>query len=170
MPGADLLKITTPPPDLPEQSVVSYIVGYMLQKRNVPKHCETCSFQFQTASLPELQRYEFLKNKAYEATGCLVYPTVELSTIFDKLEVTFKSIFPHVLAVKGVMVTLNSHTEEICTNTGLACFKCEDKFLTMARLYIKVRVHHSLEEFNKSMPQLRGKAKRNRKMMKLLHV
>ena len=169
LPGSDLNQMTTPPPNLEEENVVSYITGYLIKKLNMPKKCENCQFEFNSSSKPNTDRFTFVGCKSFKDGGCLVYPNEDLCKILDQLEVLFKGLFPHLLAARGVKLTLNTHAKEVCTNTGIACAKCEDKISDMARIYMSLRVHHKLDSVNKMSTQLQGTKRKNRKMEKLLH-
>ena len=97
------------------------ITGYLIKKLKVSNKCDTCGFNFSTIDVPATSRYSFLKHKTYKVDGCLIYATEDLCKVMDQIETTFRAIFRLILAVKGVMLTLNSNAEEICTECGLCC-------------------------------------------------
>ena len=147
-----------------------YITGYLIKKLKVSHKCDTCGFNFSTIDVPDASRYSFLKQKTYKEVGCLIYATEDLCKVIDQIETRFRALFRLILPVKGVMLTLNSNAEEICTDCSLCCEHCQKVLNKMGKLYMAIRLHHQLDKFNKADTELRGNAKRNRKMMKLMHI
>ena len=149
------------------QNVASYMAGYLL--RRVP-FCSQCNSKFTVPNLSDNDpATEFLKAKAYVATGTLIYPSPVFANLVAKLETVFDSNFPHVVHMEKVLMRLvlyaAPHHEGM---TDCDSMPCKEKLVRVARLYMKVRIFHAIKISNLDNKCPHGK--RNRKMLKLLHL
>ena len=152
-----------------EQNVTTYISGYMLNKLTVPMNCPACHNSYRSVSIPENNRFTYLKFKEH-IPGILQYPSNALCLFLDKLEIDFKVSFPIIMAREGILKRLEHCVTQILADSETKCQNCLNLLKKVGRKYMGLRLHHVLDMFNKAAPQERGKAKKNRKMQKLMHV
>ena len=161
-------RVMKPPPSLPEQNIVAYMSGYLLRKADISQ-CVDCSLQLVYDIPPHNELYTFLKYKAHEERGTLVYPTETFKAFIQRVEDLFSVVLSAVMHMEGVMRRLFKNVSK-SLGKMLECNKeeCSVKLRGMILLYLKVRLHHALRISNRQHKITGGK--RNRKIMKLMHV
>ena len=101
-----------------------------------------CSNQLILPKLPspydELSVCEFLQNKTYQETGCLVYPTHAMITFVDRLETLFCGIFEGIIHMPHVLARLCKCADNFCTFLKCKVVQCSLQLKCMVKLYMKV--------------------------------
>ena len=111
---------------------------------------------FQETNLPEsceLSTFEFIRNRNYRSKGCLLIPKKGFSLFIENLERVFNMLFPACMHLPGVLESLVKNTQkeiemfEKCDN-----LTCKLRVRCMTKLYMKVKLHHTLKMSNISNP------------------
>ena len=104
--------------------------------------CQDCSNQLILPKLPShydaLSVHEFLQNKTYQETGCLVCPTPAMITFVDRLETLFCGIFEGVIHMPHVPARLCKCADDFYTFLKCKAVKCSLQLKSMVKFYIKV--------------------------------
>ena len=117
----------------------------------------------------ELSAYEFLRNKTYKETGCLVYPTIAMVQFLEKLESLFCAIFEGIVHMPFILTRLCKSADKHCQFLTCTDIKCKLRVQNMVKLYMKVRIFHALKCSNAYNTEDKS-IKQNRKMLKLRHL
>ena len=170
--ATDAVMLIIPPVTLPTQNVAAYMAGYLLQKIP-PNDCSECSDQLVLPQLPpphhELSVYEFIRNKTYQETGCLIYPTEAMVSFVQNIENIFCATFEQIIYMPFLLARLCKSADEECQFLNCKELKCLQRLKSMLKLYMKVRMHHALKRNNVQIVDDRS-VKRNRKILKLSHL
>ena len=150
------------------ENVACYIAGYVLKKMQID--CSYCSRKFVLKALPTRhQTYAFLKNKRYSENCNLVYPAMVFVKFIEELEIMYTVAFPKVCHLQDVMhVLIESTRHKIDTVLDCNNGMCMDRMMYGLKLYMKVRIHATLKRTNSENKESKGK--RNKKLLKLMHV
>lgn len=167
-----IVAVTTPDLSLPEKNVAAYISGYLLRKFPIDD-CEFCSSFFEQKTFDESSEFsthEYIRNKNYKSKGCLLIPTKAFATFVESLERSFNMIFPACMHLPGVLETLMKNSQKEIQDFE-KCDKenCKARVRCMVKLYMKIKIYHTLKMSNISNHLSTGN-KRNRKILKLMHV
>ena len=161
------------PPCIPTENVTTYIAGYLLQKLPI-KHCVKCEtvscLSVQGEAAGSSARYTFIHEKAY-GDNFLKYPSEVFSSFIDELEAAFVVTFPFYMHRWKVLTGLVLQVKEKCMNIcSCGSAECIKHYTALATLYMKVRLHHALKMSNITNAESAVGKKRNRKMLKLMHI
>ena len=130
--------------------------------------CTHCNFSL--ACPPSSPDYVFVATKAYKESGTLVYPHPVFTKLCEALEVSFAHFFPSVMHTSNVLQKLYHHSLPCAEFVATCSEECLARVHRCVALYMKVRLHHALR-MNNNMLGSQGKGeKRNRKLMKLMHI
>ena len=147
-----------------------------LQKMNqkVPvDDCGKCSDQMLLPQLPseydELSACEFLRNKTYKETGCLLYPTIAIAQFLENLESLFCAIFEGIVYIPFIFIWLCKSADKHCQFLTCTDIKCKLRVQNMVKLYMKVQIFYALKHNNAYNTEDKS-IKWNRKMLKLKHL
>ena len=145
------------------------MAGYLLRKISV-FDCSVCTGEFVTnyAQVANDNRYLFINFKSIKE-NMLIYPSPLMFEFVRDLEDTFSTVFPVIYHENGVLRSLVFYCEQRCKKLG-SCSntECKVKYLQIAALYMKVRIHHALK--NSIIRKSIAGGKRNRKILKLNHI
>ena len=165
-----ILKVMTPS-NIPEQNVGAYIAGYILHK--IPITCIDCKTHFAQDTLPKNdEMFGFLREKTYKEQGCLKYPSSQFASFINDLEFDYAHNFPLIIYMDSVMMRLQNRAVE-SSNAFLKCEQdtCKTRLQSIVKLFLKIRVHASLKRIcGESRFSDPAPGKRNRKVLKLLHI
>ena len=132
--------------------------------------CDQCRSNYMMNEVPEDSNvYAFIRNKQYSGTCRLICPSnifLHFAYSLDKLFTTKFSEICHMNAVVRRLVLL----AKPLVNEFLGCDNCEckRKLLYGVKLFFTVRLHASLKQSN--IENVVGTGKRNRKVLKLMHL
>ena len=149
------------------KNVVSYMVGYLLRRITF---CPRCQSKMTVASLPENDTSTtLLKAKAYRPTGTLIYPSQAFASLIGQLETVFVSNFPLIVRTEKVLMRLVLYAESCCEGI-VQCdsMVCKQNMVSVVQLFMKIRIFHAIKTSNANNACTHGK--RNRKMLKLMHM
>ena len=82
--------------------------------------------------------YEFLQNKIYQESGCLVYPTPVMIAIVDRLETLFCGNFEGIIHMPHVLARLCKCADDFCTFLKCKEVQCPMLLKSMVKMYMKV--------------------------------
>ena len=109
LPTTDVALIITPPMLIPTKNFIAYLSGYLFQKIPID-NCEECTEQMLLPQLPshydELSVYEFMRNKTYQETGCLVYPTLAMVNFVENTENMFCALFEGIVHMQFLLTMI----------------------------------------------------------------
>ena len=152
--------------DHQEANVVAYIGGYMLHKLKRGM-CDGCQHSLCSTICPDDPTHEFLTEKNYEAaTTGLTAPATALTDVLQSMEAEYRKIIDDCLTNYGIMNSLVTTVTKNVELSDITCNVC-NVHKSIVRLFLTIRLHHTIKENNRSLSQ--GK-KKNRKMLKLSHV
>ena len=150
-------------------NVISYMAGYILRKYPVDK-CPDCHVMCVLSHQANEAEYTFLCEKAYCPQGCLVYPSPSFVQFIEQLELKFRNVFDCVMHMNGVIDKLCKHAELLSERAHCGRDQCVARTLLMTKLYMKVRIMHTLKVSNTVTERNGPGIKRNRKLLKLTHT
>ena len=166
----DLQAVARTPPQfsMVEDNILVYIAGYLAHKAYKKFSCLDCYKVWQDTSKVPNEQNTFMKHKQYQYCheSGLYFPSDSLLNFVSHLEQQFRTV-SNVFHTKGLLLkyilVVNSASDVPSVTSS-----CENCCKYVIRLFFVVRIHHFLREQNRTF-QLPG-GKRNRKVMKLLHI
>jgi len=152
-----------------QENVLCYISGFIAKKMQ-GKVCEDCSHLL-TGSGRGRNSEMLIVQKQFEGIHGegLVFPSEQLTTAITKAEESYRMNIERVLHTDKLKKRLMDLLEKsICNDTTLECptKKCPVRRL-IVRTFLNVRLHFTLRDCSRSF---RGNARKNRKLMKVIHV
>ena len=169
----DLMSVSRMPPqfNLAEENIITYLAGYLSRKMLQKFSCDLCR-NVLTDKNADGTEYTFLMNKQYHwlQTGGLAVPSQELVLYVSDMETLFREQVPATLYSVGIRVKFAGKAIKLTSFDGILCGKtdCQKACKYMTHLFFIVRIHHALGDINESF-QAPGR-KRNRKVLKLMHI
>lgn len=166
----DLLSIANAPHfSIEEDNIVVYIAGYLARKAANKYPCTGCKQQLLSILSGTGEKFTFFNRKQYShlTEGGLSTPSEALINFATELETIFRVTIPGVIhsdKVRGKLF-LRAAEADLPSITCNTCTQTKDYIIL---LFITVRLHHLLREQNRKFQA--PNQKRNRKMMKLLHI
>ena len=155
-----------------EKSVLVYVAGYLARKAGNKFNCTDCLQLWiqdkDTASGPE---YDFLKTKQYEhlVDGGLLCPTDSFVQFVSELEDTFYNHFQIICYETNIVTRLLKVSSAI--QLDAVCGKCvKDVEVFLNKLFFRVRIYNTVLWQNRELGESQKSKKRNRKVIKLMHL
>ena len=152
--------------DHQEANVSAYIGGYIIKKLRCVM-CEDCVSSLTTNLDAHEPTHEFLMEKNYaSATTGLTAPSTWLTDVLQGMEAEYRKVIDVCVSQCGVIRRLECAMTKNVDLSGISCGSCHvDK--SIVRLFVTIRLHHTIKENNRSLSLGR---KKNRKMLKLSHT
>ena len=155
---------------LSEKNIIVYLAGYLVIKAKQHFSCGMCA-SIWNSNETDGEEFIFLQAKQHkhQSDAGLVVPSHKIKIFVSEMESLFRQTFPFIM-----------HTEKLCSrilNKILAktdmpkviCGEgCNQSRLYLMKLFITLCIHHVVRKQNRLF-KIIGQ-KRNRKVLKLLHV
>jgi len=141
-----------------------YFAGYIVKKIAL-KVCGMC-FQLMKEDNSSKPEHLFITNKTYCSEAQLITPSTLMIDIFHQLETSYKSVCEEIFHKSCVRKTLVKLLHVSQTRRALPL--CEDCIMHFTKLFVTIRIHHSLRLSSQTFQATN--MKRNRKILKLSHL
>ena len=117
LPEMDLAMLIKPPMSLPTQNIAAYMAGYLhiwrgnyhpIIAMNVLSNLYYHSYYL----LIKNCLYELLRNKTYQESGCLMYPTERMVRFVEQIEQIFYATFEDIIYMSFILERLCKSADE----------------------------------------------------------